>query len=54
MTLMPVRSNLLTFTDTFQAHLALEKTTHGQARGTFKNLQASLDLNPGFLGTGHT
>ena len=26
MTLMPVRSNLLTFTDTFQAHLALEKT----------------------------
>jgi hypothetical protein len=27
--------------------------THGQARGTFKNLQASLDLNPGFLGIGH-
>ena len=26
MTLRPVRSNLLTFTDTFQAHLALEKT----------------------------
>jgi len=28
--------------------------THGQARGTFKNLQASLDLNPGFPGIEHT
>jgi hypothetical protein len=27
--------------------------THGQARGTFKTIQASLDLNPGFSGIVH-
>ena len=26
--------------------------THGQARGTFKTIQASLDLNPGSVKTG--